>query len=435
MSSLRSPASILPSLPLLLGETPPGLELILCARRVLRLQVARDPHPHRLQARTLRPLRWQARFLGDPPGLADSRHIPIDVDRLRAASVVDFSEGAGRHALDAARWELQGYSVHERIARHDWPRPGEQILGPLRPPWPRRAASGHGSLRSPSRTVRRSTSGRISTRTTSRTTVDRARARRRLEDCCTHFVSTAAYGESPAILQDLLRFDTQSHGHHHFVYRDAASNRRNLIRAHEVLCDSGFEPLGFAAPHGRWNVGLDQVIEELGYLYSSDFQLGYDDVPFFPWCGDRFSRVLQVPIHPVCEGVFFEAGATRGRSIAEHLTQVVRARIESGEPAFVYGHPERRLARHPEVLAALDAAITGESLVWRVTLHGIRRSGGTGGTSAGGRSFRRRRPLRGSVRGLVPALPPRPRGRSGRSCREPSDPGVRHAAPSSAPGL
>ena len=39
-----------------------------------------------------------------------------------------------------------------------------------------------------------------------------ARARRPLADCCTHFVSTNAYGENPAVLQDLHRFDTQSHG-------------------------------------------------------------------------------------------------------------------------------------------------------------------------------------------------------------------------------
>jgi hypothetical protein len=78
--------------------------------------------------------------------------------------------------------------------------------------------------------------------------------------------------------------------------------------------------------------------------------------------------VLQIPIHPICEGLFLEAGARSGHTIAKHLTAVVRARINSGEPAFVYGHPERRLARFPEVLGALSAAIAGETLLWRVTL-------------------------------------------------------------------
>jgi hypothetical protein len=109
-------------------------------------------------------------------------------------------------------------------------------------------------------------------------------------------------------------------------------------------------------------------MEGLGYLYSSDFQLGYDDLPFFPWRGDRFSNVLQVPIHPICEGLFLEAGIEDGRAIANHLVRVVRARVEAGEPAFVYGHPERRLARFPQVLSALDSSIAGDALLWRVTL-------------------------------------------------------------------
>jgi hypothetical protein len=183
-------------------------------------------------------------------------------------------------------------------------------------------------------------------------------------------VSTHAYGEVPAVLRDLRQSDTQSHGHYHVVYRDPAANRRNLERADRLLRDAGIEPVGFAAPHGRWNEGLDGVLEDLGYLYSSDFQLGFDDLPFFPWKAKegRFSRVLQVPIHPVCEGLFFEAGPERGWVVADHLVRAVVARIEAGEPAFVYGHPERRLGRHPEVLAALAKVVAGESLLWRTTL-------------------------------------------------------------------
>ena len=113
------------------------------------------------------------------------------------------------------------------------------------------------------------------------------------------------------MLRDLLRHDTQSHGHYHVVYRDRESNRRNLERAHELLVEAGIQPVGFAAPHGRWNAGLDAVLADLGYRYSSDFQLGYDDFPFFPWREDRFSSVLQIPIHPICEGLFLDAGVAQ----------------------------------------------------------------------------------------------------------------------------
>ncbi|MBY0395196.1 MAG: hypothetical protein K2X91_01835, partial [Thermoleophilia bacterium] len=295
-------------------------------------------------------------------------HVALDVDVLRRGEAVDPFEALVDTRARLARWDLDGLGLTERIARHDRAEIRRRVLGRLR-----RAVTAAGGLWARLGAFPFPYRSAFNFRADlDETVVDDyarfARARRGLDDCCTHFVSTAAYGEAPAVLQDLLRFDSQSHGHFHVIYRDPASNRRNLQRADALLRESGFDPIGFAAPHGRWNLGLDQVLEDLGYLYSSDFQLGYDDVPFFPWCGDRFSKVLQVPIHPVCEGLFFEAGEPRGRAVAAHLAAAVRAKVAAGDPAFVYGHPERRLARLPEVLPALADAIAGESLLWRVTL-------------------------------------------------------------------
>ena len=41
------------------------------------------------------------------------------------------------------------------------------------------------------------------------------------------------------MLADLLRFDTQSHGHYHFVYREPEANHRNLERAHQRCVERG----------------------------------------------------------------------------------------------------------------------------------------------------------------------------------------------------
>jgi hypothetical protein len=178
-------------------------------------------------------------------------------------------------------------------------------------------------------------------------------------------VSTAAYGTNQAVLADLRGLDTQSHGHFHHVYRDEASNRRNLDRAHAILRGAGIEPVAFAAPGGRWNVGLGRAVEALGYRYGSEFQLGYDDVPFVP---RGRGRVLQIPVHPICEGLFLDAGETDPKSIARHYAQVIRERVEARQPAFVYGHPERRLGRMPEVIAAIASEVENESTVWKTTL-------------------------------------------------------------------
>ncbi len=195
-----------------------------------------------------------------------------------------------------------------------------------------------------------------------------ARAREPIADCTTHFVSTLAYGHDRGVLDDLRRHDTQSHGHYHVVVADPDLNRRNLARARAILEREGFRCPGFAAPEGRWNPGLDRAIAAEGHVYSSDFQLGYDDFPFFPWRDEAQSPVLQVPVHPICEGICLEGGLTDPVQIAEYLAWVVRNRIAAGEPAFVYGHPERRLAHLPEIPRELARVVDSEPGVWRTTL-------------------------------------------------------------------
>ncbi len=131
--------------------------------------------------------------------------------------------------------------------------------------------------------------------------------------------------------------------------------------------------MGFAAPHGRWRKSLDEQLEDLGYLYSSDFQIGYDDFPFYPWRGDRFSRVLQIPVHPVCEGLFLDAGVDQPELIGDYFRQVIAARLDAGELAVIYGHPERRLGRMPEVMRAIASAVDSRPLVWRASFSELAR--------------------------------------------------------------
>ena len=355
-----------PSLPLMLWDTPPGLELALAQEGVPFLRV-RDPHP--LAFRAGRFVLFDGRKVtpGQVRANLSSSHAALDVDVFRQWERVDPFRALIDNAGAPAIWPIEGLSVVERVARYPKARIRRRLIDQIRQavthsggiwarlaayPFPYKSAFNLGlDLDEPE--------------------IDDyerfAEARRPLDDCSTHFVSTAAYGGISRVLDDLRGVDTQSHGHYHFVYRDPVANRRNLERAHRILVDAGFEPEGFAGPHGRWNEGLDQVLEDLDYSYSSDFQLGYDDMPFFPWRGDRFSTVLQIPVHPLCEGVFFEAGGD-ARTVADHFVRVVRAKVEAGEPAFVYGHPERRLGRYPEIVRELAEAVERESLLWRTTL-------------------------------------------------------------------
>ncbi|MBX6315407.1 MAG: hypothetical protein IRY99_21225 [Isosphaeraceae bacterium] len=357
----------MPPLPLLLWETPPGLEQVL-AQEGIAHRILPDLNPLALaigrfvlfDGRRIAPSRLRAVIGGE--------NIPIDIDQLRQGERIDPFVALIDTEAGPMTWRVEGLDLTERVARYPKGAIRHRLLTRLRAlvaeaggiwariapyPFPYRSAF---NLRLDLDEPDPDDYMRL------------ARVRRPLEEATTHFVSTHAYGRDRRVLEDLRRLDTQSHAHYHVVYRDAESNRKNLERAHALLVEAGITPVGFAAPEGRWNAGLDQVLEDLGYLYSSDFQVAYDDWPAFPWRGGRFSKVLQVPVHPVCEGLFFEAGARDGRVVADYLGAVVRARLASGDPAFVYGHPERRLGRHPEIVAALADAIAGEPLLWRVTL-------------------------------------------------------------------
>jgi len=357
----------LPLLPLALWRTPPGLELALKQEGVPH-EAIRSPHPLALQG---------ARFvLFDSRSARESRlrallapgQVAIDVHPLRAGEPVDpFEALVDTRACDC-QWSLEGFRLAERIARQPKAAIRRRLIDRLRQSiW---AAGGVWLRLAPFPDPYRSAF-------CLRADLDEpqpddyhrfAHARTPLDQATTHFLSTHAYAHHAHVIADLRQLDTQSHGHFHHVYPDLETNRLNLERAHKIMQGAGFDPVGFAAPHGRWNPGLDQALEDLGYLYSSEFQLGYDDFPFFPWKRDRFSRVLQIPIHPVCEGLFLEAGVDDPDQVAGYFDRVVRERTAAGELVVIYGHPERRLGRMPGVVSRVARAAAASALTWRTTM-------------------------------------------------------------------
>jgi hypothetical protein len=364
MTELYSP--MLAALPLLLWKTPPGLELIL-AQEGVPFETVKDPHP--LSFRAGRFVLYDSRTVSGSSlrGLLTSEHRAIDIDELRRSEPVDPFQALVDHHSARGRWTVGARVISERIGRFPkaWIR--RRLIGQLREavtavggiwirvapfPYPYRSAF---SFRADLDEPVPEDYHRF------------AAARAPLAGCCTHFLSTFAYAHHRDVLCDLRAHDTQSHGHFHHVYREPAANRLNLERAHRILLSTGFEPVGFAGPHGRWRPSLDDQLEDFGYQYSSDFQVGYDDLPFYPWKANRFSRVLQIPVHPVCEGLFLDAGINDPAVIGAYFHRVVQSRLAAGELAVVYGHPERRLGRMPEVLTSVARAVADQPLVWRAT--------------------------------------------------------------------
>ena len=275
MISARS----LPCLPLLLWKTPPALESIL-AQEGIAYRIINEDHPLAFRAgrfvlydgRRQNKLQLRSRL--------KQEHIAIDVQTLREGERLDPFEALLETSGIFTTWRLQHRQVSEQVARHDRAKLRRRLLDRLRSivvsaggVWARIAAYPF-----PYRSA-----------FNLRVDLDEpiaadyfafAEARKPIAEATTHFVSTHAYGDVPAVLADLRDLDTHSHGHYHVVYREPEANRVNLRRAHDRLLSAEITGNGFAAPHGRWNLGLNDELEELGYQFSSEFQVGYDDLPF-----------------------------------------------------------------------------------------------------------------------------------------------------------
>ena len=194
------------------------------------------------------------------------------------------------------------------------------------------------------------------------------------EDCVSHFLCMSGFVEQPELLARLQGHDVGSHGYVHHTYRDPRVNRRNMARGIEALRTAGFNPSGYVAPHGRYPAGMTAALNELSISHSGEFALGYDDWPY------RLanSTALQIPVHPVCLGLAFEALQRSGQLDEPHKQQVAdligeyfstwaREQHAACEPIVLYGHPDERLGRYPQVLRQLFRTIDALPRVWRAT--------------------------------------------------------------------
>ena len=156
-----------------------------------------------------------------------------------------------------------------------------------------------------------------------------------------------------------------------------------------MLASAGIDPVGFAAPHGRWNAGLDAVLAELGYRYSSDFQLGYDDSPSSLARGSVLARAPDARPSDL-RGVVPRRGRAAIRGDRRLPARVVRPRrsTPASSPSST-AIPSAGSAGFPRSCGSIARTIDGQpwsgappSPSWR--------DGGAGGPSAGGWSSRGR---------------------------------------------
>lgn len=128
------------------------------------------------------------------------------------------------------------------------------------------------------------------------------------------------------------------HGFRHRTFRSYEENRANIAEAAALLEREGIPFTGFAAPNGFWNINLARAITDAGLLYSSEFSLDYDDLPFHPVLHGDFSPALQVPIHPICIGSMARVKIVP-ETMKGYFREVIERRFRLREPIILYHHP------------------------------------------------------------------------------------------------
>lgn len=185
------------------------------------------------------------------------------------------------------------------------------------------------------------------------------KASKQFKDCTSWFVSCASFERNRFKIQKLIEdgFDVQSHGYYHHTYLDAEQNDLNIKKSIDYFHNLHDSAKGFVAPKGRWNEGLQMKLEKYGFLYSSEFSLDYDNLPFYPIIQNRFSTVLQIPVHPICWGSYKDASIENDEGVKKYLEKVIVAKYNSRQPALIYGHPSENIGKNPKLLEMIYCVI------------------------------------------------------------------------------
>ncbi|HVO76180.1 MAG TPA: polysaccharide deacetylase family protein, partial [Ignavibacteriaceae bacterium] len=116
------------------------------------------------------------------------------------------------------------------------------------------------------------------------------------------FVETGSSGDKINFYKKLENQEIGLHCNRHKVFRSYKKNYENISQGLKRLKKIDIRPAGFAAPYGEFNNAIGKVINDMDFVYSSEFGFAYDSLPFYPYLDNSYSRTLQIPIHPVSIG-------------------------------------------------------------------------------------------------------------------------------------
>jgi len=154
----------------------------------------------------------------------------------------------------------------------------------------------------------------------------------------TWFIETKTQADWIDFYQGMQDQNIGYHGYRHRIFPDKSRNLQDFKQGLSIFKKNGILPKGYAAPYGEWNPTLAQIVQEKGFLYSSEFGIAYDDFPFLPYLNKSFSSVLQIPIHPISIGSLRRARHTH-QDMLNYYLRIMEIKRAAYQPIIFYHHP------------------------------------------------------------------------------------------------
>ncbi len=181
----------------------------------------------------------------------------------------------------------------------------------------------------------------------------------------TFFIFTWPIERSITKLRAMTDQEIAVHCYEHKAFKNPEKLYNNFITARNQLQNAGFDVSGLAVPYGSWSKLIGGVTEEIGFAYSSDFSYSYDDLPSYPFLDDGFSKVLQIPVHPITPASLLYV-KNDSASIKAYYEDLIKKKLRNDDPLFLYGHSSV-IAHAPEILEHIITLIREKGDIWTGT--------------------------------------------------------------------
>ena len=154
----------------------------------------------------------------------------------------------------------------------------------------------------------------------------------------TWFIETSSEKMVKNFYKNFKTIELGYHNDRHIVFNNYNKNKININNGLLKLKKLGINNInGFAAPFGVWNKALNNVINDI-FLYSSEFIYDYDNFPSYPIINNKFSKILQLPIHPISIGRLNRSHYSEDEMLNYYL-MVIMNKYLNNEPIILYYHP------------------------------------------------------------------------------------------------